>query len=140
MKINTLFFTFVVLLSLIGYTSCSSVQVGQRFQQDDSDVNSNALSIKQPFVQDDNNTCVDCFHLMVDILSMLFCFILSLLHSKKYLTLLLDDLVNELANGGVIGGCLDICSALNKSKILEGGCDALCLYVGMHSLTFTSIL
>jgi len=110
-SMNTSLFICVILFSILGYSTCLPVP-----RMDESGLTllktSTDLIVSQPYdsISELNITCVDCFKIMVDIL---------------------DDLVDELANGGVIGGCLDVCGALNKSVVIEGACDALCLFVGV---------
>eukprot|EP01126_Amoeba_proteus_P013496 TRINITY_DN1575_c0_g1_i1.p1 TRINITY_DN1575_c0_g1~~TRINITY_DN1575_c0_g1_i1.p1 ORF type:complete len:199 (-),score=35.44 TRINITY_DN1575_c0_g1_i1:329-841(-) len=46
----------------------------------------------------------------------------------------LGDLINIIANGGVVGGCSDLCSYLNESLAQEG-CNILCDIVGIEEFT-----
>jgi len=45
----------------------------------------------------------------------------------------LQNLIEIIANGGIIGGCADLCSKAlaNKSEILEGVCNILCDIAGI---------
>eukprot|EP00013_Stygamoeba_regulata_P021615 CAMPEP_0177649966 /NCGR_PEP_ID=MMETSP0447-20121125/11678_1 /TAXON_ID=0 /ORGANISM="Stygamoeba regulata, Strain BSH-02190019" /LENGTH=255 /DNA_ID=CAMNT_0019152779 /DNA_START=61 /DNA_END=825 /DNA_ORIENTATION=- len=43
----------------------------------------------------------------------------------------INQLLNIIANGGVIGGCSKLCGALNGTKIEETVCNLACDYVGI---------
>jgi len=53
----------------------------------------------------------------------------------------LQNLIEIIANGGIIGGCADLCSMAlaNKSEILEGVCNILCDIAGIDVLSGSSL-
>jgi len=44
----------------------------------------------------------------------------------------IDELLNAILNGGVLGGCNELCSYLSND-ILQTGCNLICDYVGIEA-------